>query len=120
MDAFYTQNHIPVFQPNNSLKIECVNIQHGLFRISSHYNFLQCVASVSVELPVSNTAQAQHVNYASYMTDRIYIQNCIAILLTQYTVDVFSIFSFQILLTRVAVMVAKWFSSLPPRRPTKL
>lgn len=51
---------------------------------------------MSVELPVSNTALAQHVNYASNMTDRIYIQNCAAIFsrLTQYTVDVFSVFSF--------------------------
>ena len=56
---------------------------------------------MALELPVSNTAQAQHVNYSSNMTDRVYIQNCAAVstLLTQCTTDVFGVFFFLFFLT---------------------
>lgn len=43
MDAICTQNHIPFFQSNNSLKIEHINIQHILLasaHITIFYNVL--------------------------------------------------------------------------------
>lgn len=71
-------------------------------KIGSQCHFLRCAASVSVDLSVSHTDQT-----------------CPALLRLLFFLTIWH-GRFQILLTRAAVMVAKWFSSLPPRRPTKL